>query len=78
MATLPARGSLAAKSLNRRLRAEAARRSLPVADVDAGLRTWRGHQAGDRFHPNDSGYGIWVEAFRPHLPETNTPAGRRF
>lgn len=68
MATVPARGSLAAKHLNRQVRREAERRSIAVADVDARLTSWRGNRAADRFHPNDSGYGIWVEAFRPNLP----------
>lgn len=63
IATLPARGSLAAKGLNRCLRAEASARSLAVADVNAHLRTWRGHQATDRFHPNDAGYRCWTAAF---------------
>lgn len=63
MAALPARGSLAAKGVNRRLRVEAERRELVVADVNANLTTWRGHQASDRFHPNDAGYRFWTEAF---------------
>ena len=66
-ATVPARGSAAAKSLNRHLRREAERLSVPIADVDERLVTWRGNRAGDRFHPNDNGYQIWVEAFWPHI-----------
>ncbi len=63
LATLPAKGSLAATAMNRRLRSEAALRGVAVADVAARLTTWRGNQAGDRFHPNDSGYRIWLDAF---------------
>jgi lysophospholipase L1-like esterase len=72
MATLPARGSLAAKVVNRRLRVEAGQRGLVVADVNAHLRTWRGHQAADRFHPNDAGYRCWVDAFVAVLGDRTT------
>ena len=67
MATVPARGSMAATMLNRTIRAEAGRLGVPVADVGAALDSWRGRRAGDRFHPNDEGYRVWLEAFRPHL-----------
>ncbi len=63
VATLPAGASLAARKVNRRLRAAVAERELRLADVDRHLRTWRGHSAGDRFHPNDRGYDAWLTAF---------------
>jgi lysophospholipase L1-like esterase len=63
LATLPAKGSLMAKRLNRVIRAEAGRAGLVVADVDAHLPGWRGRSAGDRFHPNDLGYEAWFDAF---------------
>jgi lysophospholipase L1-like esterase len=63
LATLPAKGSLMAKRLNKTIRAEAGRSDLVVADVDAHLPGWRGRSAGDRFHPNDLGYEAWFDAF---------------
>ncbi|MEL6980855.1 MAG: SGNH/GDSL hydrolase family protein [Actinomycetota bacterium] len=63
VAALPDRGSLAAKALNRHLRATAGSRGLVIAEVNDHLTTWRGHQAGDRFHPNDAGYRCWTAAF---------------
>lgn len=75
LGTLPDRGSVAAMMLNRHLRSEAERAGITVADVAVNLTTWRGHRAGDRFHPNDRGYGLWVEAFRSVLASTMTTAG---
>lgn len=63
LATLPAKGSLLAKRLNRTIRAGAGHAGVVVADVDAHLPGWRGRSAGDRFHPNDLGYEAWFDAF---------------
>ena len=63
LATLPAKGSILAKRLNRIIRAEGSPAGLVVADVDAHLPGWRGRSAGDRFHPNDLGYESWFAAF---------------
>jgi len=68
LATLPAKGSLMAKRLNKTIRHEAARTGLLVADVDAHLPGWRGRSAGDRFHPNDLGYESWFAAFAKVTP----------
>lgn len=68
LATLPAKGSIMAKRLNRTIRSEAARSGLVVADVDAHLPGWRGRSAGDRFHPNDLGYEAWFSAFADVTP----------
>lgn len=68
LATLPAKGSIMAKRLNRTIRAEASRSGLVVADVDAHLPGWRGRSAGDRFHPNDLGYEAWFNAFAEVTP----------
>lgn len=68
LATLPAKGSLMAKRLNRTIRSEAPRSGLIVADVDAHLPGWRGRSAGDRFHPNDLGYESWFNAFAEVTP----------
>lgn len=68
LATLPAKGSIMAKRLNKTIRHEAARTGLSVADVDAHLPGWRGRSAGDRFHPNDLGYQSWFAAFAGATP----------
>ncbi len=68
LATLPAKGSIMAKRLNKTIRHEAARTGLAVADVDAHLPGWRGRSAGDRFHPNDLGYQSWFAAFAHVTP----------
>lgn len=68
LATLPAKGSIMAKRLNKTIRSEAARSGLVVADVDAHLPGWRGRSAGDRFHPNDVGYESWFSAFAAVTP----------
>jgi len=68
LATLPAKGSIMAKRLNRMIRSEAGRSGLVVADVDAHLPGWRGRSAGDRFHPNDLGYESWFNAFAEVTP----------
>ncbi len=70
LATLPAKGSLLAKRLNKVIRSEADRSGLVVADVDAHLPGWRGRSAGDRFHPNDLGYESWFSAFADVTPVT--------
>lgn len=67
LATVPARGSLLAKLLNRQLVRASTHHAVVVADINARLTTWRGLRAGDRFHPNDAGYELWVEAFCDHL-----------
>lgn len=72
LATLPAKGSIMAKRLNKTIRSEADRSDLVIADVDAHLPGWRGRSAGDRFHPNDLGYEAWFDAFA-----AVTPPGRR-
>ena len=77
LATVPDKGSMAARVLNRHLRSEADRLGVAVADVAANLKTWRGHQAGDRFHPNDLGYGIWVDAFTSVFSSTSTASSSR-
>lgn len=63
LATLPAKGSIMAKRINRKIRAEATQAEVVVADVDVHLPGWRGRSAGDRFHPNDLGYESWFAAF---------------
>jgi len=68
LATLPAKGSIMAKRLNRTIRSEAPRSGVIVADVDAHLPGWRGRSAGDRFHPNDLGYESWFSAFAQVTP----------
>lgn len=68
LATLPAKGSIMAKRLNKTIRNEAGRSGLVVADVDAHLPGWRGRSAGDRFHPNDLGYEAWFDAFAEVTP----------
>lgn len=64
VATLPEAGSMSGRIVNRRLRTAAAATSLDLADVGAALQRWRGLAAGDRFHPNAEGYGVWFDAFR--------------
>lgn len=76
LATLPAKGSIMAKRLNRTIRGEAGRSGLVVADVDAHLPGWRGRSAGDRFHPNDLGYESWFSAFADVTPTGNIRASR--
>jgi lysophospholipase L1-like esterase len=71
LATLPAKGSIMAKRLNKTIRSDAAQTRLRVADVDAHLPGWRGRSAGDRFHPNDLGYQSWFAAF---ADVTSSPA----
>ncbi len=72
MATVPANGSVAAKSLNRHLRREAARFEVEVADVERALTTWRGRRASDLFHPNDDGYQLWADVMTPCLTGPTT------
>ncbi len=67
MATVPAKGSVLAKALNRHVRREADRLDVVLADVDTRLNTWRGNRAADWFHPNDAGYRIWAAAFAERL-----------
>lgn len=74
LATLPANGSLQAKRLNKVIRRDAPDHGLVVADVDRLLTSWRGRSAGDRFHPNDAGYEIWVDAFTRALDERAAPS----
>ena len=71
VATLPDKGSIAAKSINKHLRSEADRVGRPLADVAGLLTSWRGKIAGDGFHPNDAGYEIWAQAFVAALSEAN-------
>lgn len=76
MATVPDRGSLAAKTLNKTIRSACDQRQLPVADVARALDSWKGRLAADGMHPNDHGHQLWVEAFLPLttrlLPTTAT------
>lgn len=67
LATLPESGSRVGSLMNRVIRSEAAAAGRPVADVGRLLGRWRGKVSGDSFHPNDAGYQVWFEAFRPHL-----------
>ncbi len=69
LATLPDRGSLLAKRLNRQIRRDAEAHGVVVADVGARLDSWKGRFAKDGFHPNDAGYGVWVEAFAQAMTE---------
>lgn len=73
VATLPDRGSMAAKSINRHLRSEADRLGRPLADVASLLTSWRGKIAGDGFHPNDVGYELWARAFMAVIDECEAP-----
>ena len=53
-----------AEALNELIRAEAPRRGLRVADVWARSGPpWRDSFSSDHFHPNDTGYRRWAEAF---------------
>lgn len=67
MATVPEKGSVAAKSLNKVIRRECERRDLPVADVGRALDSWKGRFAADGMHPNDVGHQLWFETFEPFL-----------
>ncbi|SFR70681.1 Lysophospholipase L1 [Agromyces sp. CF514] len=58
------------RAANRRLRAAAAARGLAVVPLFArtnrqGMWGVSTQFAGDLFHPNDRGYRIWADAFRP-------------
>ncbi len=89
LATVPAKGSLAAKLLNRLIKYEVGNQGVALADVGAALTSWRGHLAGDGFHPNDKGYRIWGREFAvalgyqpeaepepgPESTKATTPAG---
>ncbi|GAA1824200.1 SGNH/GDSL hydrolase family protein [Agromyces salentinus] len=64
----PAQGRV--RTANRLLRAAAAERGLVVVPLFSrtnrqGLWGVSTQFAGDLFHPNDRGYRIWAEAFRP-------------
>jgi acyl-CoA thioesterase-1 len=49
--------------LNTFIRAESARRGLPVAAVSTHFtRPWQGRFGPDDFHPNQDGYRLWAEA----------------
>ena len=76
MATVPDRGSLAAKTLNRAIRSACDERQLPVADVARSLDSWKGRLANDGMHPNDHGHQLWLDAFLPptHLETSNLEA----
>lgn len=76
VATVPDRGSQVAKRLNRHLRQEAGRAGRPVADVADALTSWRGHLAGDGFHPNDAGHRLWADVIAGAVLAGQTPAGR--
>ena len=65
MATVPDKGSLAAKNLNKAIRAACDERQLPVADVARSLDSWKGRLAADGMHPNDNGHQLWLDAFLP-------------
>lgn len=65
MATVPDRGSLAAKTLNKAIRSACEERQLPLADVARALDSWKGRLAADGMHPNDHGHQLWLDAFVP-------------
>lgn len=67
LATVPAKGSMAAKLLNRLIKYEVGNQGVALADVGAALTSWRGHLARDGFHPNDRGYRIWSREFASAL-----------
>ena len=67
VATVPAKGSLTARLLNRLIKHEAGNQGVALADVGAALNSWRGLFAGDGFHPNDTGYEIWAREFATAL-----------
>jgi lysophospholipase L1-like esterase len=69
IATVPDRGSLMAKKLNRAITASARDRGMRVARVNEHMTSWKGYVAGDGFHPNDNGYQRWATAFRQALAE---------
>ncbi|MDH6238239.1 SGNH/GDSL hydrolase family protein [Cryobacterium sp. CG_9.6] len=57
---------------NRILHIVAAERGLTVVPLHAvtkrpGMRSVATHVAKDLFHPNDRGYQVWADAFRPSL-----------
>lgn len=67
---------------NRMLRSAAREHGLVVAPLhDAtrrqGLRGILTQFARDMFHPNDHGYAVWAEAFRPALARVVSRAGER-
>lgn len=53
--------------VNRSVARTATRQGHRVADVVPHLRGPRGAWASDRFHPNDHGYGAWVDAYAAAL-----------
>ncbi len=64
VSTLPApRVSPTGFYVNRTIRRAAADHGLQVAEVGRHLVAPHRGLAGDRFHPNDRGYGAWVRAF---------------
>ena len=63
IATIPDRKSLAARALNRRLRALAQNSGIGIAEVAPLATLARGERAPDQFHPNDVGYPAWELAF---------------
>jgi lysophospholipase L1-like esterase len=55
--------------INRLIRAAAAERGLPVAELSRHVRPpWRDKLAADRFHPNDAGYRHHADALLAALP----------
>lgn len=63
-----------AEAANAHLRALAATRDLPVADVWARTGPpWHGKFSADHIHPNDRGYTDWVAAFADALSLTPEP-----
>ncbi|MDW3217441.1 MAG: SGNH/GDSL hydrolase family protein [Acidimicrobiales bacterium] len=68
ISTLPAPAvSPSARWINRSVTRTAVRRGLHVVDVVPHLRGPRRGSASDRFHPNDHGYGAWVDAYAAAL-----------
>lgn len=69
LATLPqGLGRRRAEQVNAIIRAEAPAAGLLVADVWARTGPpWKGRFAADDFHPNDTGYVAWCEAFAEAL-----------
>jgi acyl-CoA thioesterase I len=76
IATLPkGLGLRRTTALNDRIRREAPRRGLRVADVWSHTGPpWAGNLAADHFHPSEQGYGRWTAAFAEALGFTPTPA----
>lgn len=67
VATLPDRGSVVARSFNKRLRTAAAEACIELAEVAPLAFRGRRTFASDWFHPSDFGYQAWLQAFADAL-----------